>query len=119
MSNEIAHGSDDTDVLDAYVYRFADKFILNFSVGDNAYEAIGTWNDARAAECNIPMTAVGDVHFADFPASARDTYFVLIKLRTGANPAANDIRSGQGVIYWDGKKEVTILTEIESWEKNG
>lgn len=117
--NEIAHGSDSANVLDAYVYRFADKFILNVDVGDNAYEAIGTWNNTRAEECNIPMTAVGDTHFADFPISARGVYFVLIKLRIGADPDVDDVEAGQGVMYWDGTKEVNIFTEIESWSKNG
>lgn len=104
-------------VLYALVYRFRDKFI--YDVGDTAYEAIGTWNDARADECDIPMTAVGDAHFADFPDSARDTYFVLTKIRATGVPLASDKEHSQGVMYWDGKKEVNMLTEVAGWSKNG
>jgi len=117
MPNEIATGADSALVLYAHVYRFSDKAI--YDVGDSAYEAIGTWNDARAAECDIAMTAVGDVHFADFPASARGVYFVLIKIRATAVPLASDKEKGQGVMFWDGAKEVNIYTEMNSWFKNG
>jgi len=117
MPNEIAHGADSALNLDAYVYRFSDKHI--YSSTNSAYEAIGTWNDARAAECEIAMTPVGDTHFADFPASARGVYFVLIKIRATAVPLASDREVGQGVIYWDGAKEVNVFTEMESWQKNG
>jgi hypothetical protein len=50
---------------------------------------------------------------------ARDTYFVQIKLQAGVNPSADDLEDGQGVMYWDGSKEINISTEIESWFKNG
>ena len=117
MSNEIAHGSGNANKLDAYVYDFSTKYI--YDVGDAAYEDIVAWDDARAEECNISMAAVGDTHFADFPASPRGVYFVLIKIRSGANPAALDLVDGQGVMYWDGAKEITDLSEINSWFKNG
>ena len=115
--NEIAHGADSTKNLYALVYRFSDLFI--YDVGDAAYEAVGTWNDARAAECDIPMTPDGDAHFADFPASARGVYFVLIKVRATGVPLASDKETGQGVMYWDGAKEVNIFTEMQKWLKNG
>lgn len=117
MLNEIAHGADSAKTIYALVYRFSDKFI--YDVGDTAFEAIGTWNDARADECDIPMTAVGDAHFADFPSVARGVYFVLIKEQAGGSPSADDKETGQGVMYWDGAAEVNMLTEIHSWEKNG
>ncbi len=115
--NEIVHGADSARVLYALVYRFSDKFIRNIDSGN--YETIGTWNDARAAECDITMTAVGDVHFADFPDSAEGVYFVLIKIRATGSPLASDKETGQGVMYWDGAQEITDLTEINSWFKNG
>ncbi len=117
MSNEIVHGADSASVLYAHVYRFSDKFI--YDIGNSAFEAIGTWNDARAAECDIPMTAVGDSHWADFPSIAEGVYFVLIKIRATGVPLASDKETGQGVTYWDGAAEVTDLTEINSWFKNG
>ena len=65
------------------------------------------------------MTAAGDAHFGDFPASARGVYFVLVKVRATGVSLASDKEIGQGVMYWDGAKEVNMLTEIESWQKNG
>lgn len=117
MSNEVAHGADSTKTLEFYVYRFTDKAIRNRTNG--LYEAIGTWNDARAQATSNPMTAAGDAHFGDFPASARGVYFVLIKVRATGVSLASDKETGQGVEYWDGAKEVNMLTEIHSWEKNG
>ncbi len=116
IANEIAHSSPNANTLYAHVFRFTDKFV--FDVGDSAYEAVSTWNDARADECDIPMTPVADVHYADFPDSARDTYFVQIKQRVGGAPTTSDPAIGQGVMYWDGAKEVNIFTELESWLKN-
>ncbi len=116
MSNEIVHGADSAKTLYALVYRFTDKFIYDADAG--AFETIGTWDDARAAECDIPMTAVGDSHWADFPVVDRGVYFVLIKVQAGGSPDTDDKETGQGVIHWDGQKEINMLTEIHSWEKN-
>ena len=116
MANEICHGFDSASTLYAHVYRFSDKAI--YSSANSAYESIGTWNDARAAACDVAMTAVGDTHFGNFPASARGVYFVLIKQRATGAPLASDREVAQGVMHWDGNKEVTILTEMESWLKN-
>ncbi len=117
MSNEVAHGSDSANTLYFHVYRFSDKFIYVTAAG--TFEVVGTWNDARAQACDIPMTAAGDTHFGDFPVVARDVYFVLIKRQATGTQLASDIREGQGVMYWDGAKEIDISTEIESWQKNG
>lgn len=117
MPNEIVDGGNIGLVKYALVYSFLDRSIYNADSGN--YEAIGTWNDARAAQCDIPMTAVGDSHWADFPASPRGVYFVLTKIRATGVPLASDKESGQGVEHWDGAKEINMLTEIHSWEKNG
>ena len=117
MSNEIAHGSDSANTLYAHVYRFADKFI--YITASGAFEAVGTWNDARAQATDIPMTAAGDTHFADFPVVAKGVYFVLIKIQAGGAPDTDDLEDGQGVIYWDGAKEINDLSEVNSWFKNG
>ncbi len=116
MANEIVDSGDSALVKYALVYNFADRSIYNADSGD--YEAIGTWDDTRAAECDIPMTAVGDSHWADFPASPRGIYFVLTKVRATDVPLASDKACGQGVETWDGQKEINMLTEIKSWEKN-
>ncbi len=117
MSNEIAHGADDAKTLYAHIRRFSDKFI--YSTTNSAFEAVGTWNDARAQACDVAMIALGDTHFADFPIVARGVYFVLIKLQATGTQLASDGEYGQGVMYWDGAKEVNIFTEMESWLKNG
>ena len=115
--NEVAHGFDSAKTLYFHVYRFSDKYI--YSSTNSAYEAVGTWNDARAAACDIAMTAAGDTHFGNFPASARGVYFVLIKERGTGAPLASDKGIAQGVMYWDGNNEIDVLTEMESWQKNG
>ena len=117
MSNEVAHGAESSYDLYFHVYRFSDKSI--YSSDNSAYESIGTWNDVRAAACAVTMADVGDTHFGDFPASARGVYFVLVKLRATAVPLASDRAIGQGVMCWDGAKEINLLTELESWQKNG
>ena len=116
MSNEIVHGADSSKTLYALVYNFLDRSI--YDVGDAAFEAIGTWDDARAVECAIAMTPVGDSHWADFPIVDKGVYFVLIKVQATGVPLASDKETGQGVIHWDGQKEINMLTEIHSWEKN-
>ncbi len=115
--NELAHAYDSAATLYAHAYRFNDKFI--YSSTNSAYEAVGTWNDARAQACDITMTPAGDAHFGDFPASARDVYFVVVKLQATGTQLTSDREIGQGVMYWDGAAEVNIFTEIESWLKNG
>ena len=117
MSNEIAHSADSAKTLYAHIYRFADKYI--YSSTNSAFEAVGTWNDARAQACDIAMTASGDAHFGDFPTVAEGVYFVTIKVQAGVNPDTDDKEVGQGVMYWDGAQEVNDLTELESWFKNG
>ena len=117
MSNEVAHGFDSAETLYFHVSRFSDKAI--YSSTNSAYEAVGTWNDARAQATDNPMTAAGDAHFGDFPASARDVYFVVIKKQATGTQLASDREVAQGVMYWDGAKEINIFTEMESWLKNG
>ena len=117
MANEIVHGYDSAKVLYALVYRISDKYI--YDVGDTAFEAIGTWNDARADECDIAMTATGDVHFGTFPVVAEGIYFVEIRDRVGANPDTDDKPVAQGIMDWDGTAEKTfssITTDISGIE---
>jgi len=117
MSNEIQTGADSALSLDMYVYRVSDKAI--YSTTNSAFEAIDTWNDARAQACETAMTVVGDSHWADFPSVAKGVYFVLIKVRATGSPLASDKEIGQGWMYWDGAKEINMSTEVQSWEKNG
>jgi len=88
MANEIYHDYDSASTLYAFVYRQSDGYI--YDVGDTAFEAIGTWNDARADQCDIAMTASGDFHMGAFPAVAAGTYYVVIRDQAGANAAIAD-----------------------------
>ena len=109
MSNEIAHGADSTKQFDAYVSLLSNKYI--YDVGDDSLEPVGTWNDARADECNIAMAATGNVHYADFPSSlGAGIYHVLVKERAGANAVIADHERGQGIMYWDGSAEINPFT---------
>ena len=108
MANEIWHSYDSASVLYAFVYRMTDKYI--YDVEHAAFEAIGTWDDARADECDIAMTFTGDMHFANFPTVAAGVYYVEIRLQAGASPDTDDLPIAQGVMYWDGSAELNTYT---------
>ena len=108
MSNEIAYARSESDTLYAHVTAISNKYI--YDVGDTALEAVGTWNDARADECDISMVATGSVHFADFPTVAAGIYLVQIKLQTGESPAIADDIIAQGWCYWTGTAEINPYT---------
>jgi hypothetical protein len=105
MAGEIYQAFDNGETLYALVYRPSDGAI--YDVGDTAFEAVGTWNDARADECDIQMTAYGDMHLADFPSVAAGTYLVEIRNQAGASPdAEDDYIISHGIIVWDGSAEI-------------
>ncbi len=102
--------------LDGYVFRKSDDKVLILATG-----VFETWNDANVLTYDIPLTDIGDGDYSeDFPAivTAEGVYRVKIKLRLGANAAVGDLGLFQGEIDWDGQKEITMLTELESWLKN-
>ena len=101
MANEIYHSYDSSYTLYALVYRQDDGYI--WDVGDAAFEAVGTWNDARVDECDIAMTQSSDLHYADFPAIGEDsTCFVQVRVQAGASPDTDDMIVAQGIIHWSG-----------------
>ena len=112
MANEIYQAYDSASTLYAFVYRQSDGYI--WDVGDTAFEAIGTWNDARADECDILLTPAGDMHFVDFPSGITDAgnYIVQIRIRAGASPDTDDMILSQGFMIWDGSAEV-VLSDVE------
>ena len=110
MANEIWQSFYSASTLYALIRSPDNKYI--YDVGDSAMEAIGTWNDARADECDIPMTASGNMHFADFPFLPPGTYLVQIVLQAGANPDSEDWVISQGIMEWDGTAEKTIGTVL-------
>jgi hypothetical protein len=87
------------------IRRQTDGYI--WDVGDSAFEAVGTWNDARVAQCDIALTASGDMQFADFPdAITAGNYYVQIRWQAGGSPDTDDLKVAQGVIYWGGDTDL-------------
>ena len=79
--------------LYGFVRRESDGFI--YDVGDAQFEAVGTWDDARAGECDISFTNYkGNLYMMEFPSITVDKYIVIVCLRGGANPAINDAGLG-------------------------
>jgi hypothetical protein len=108
VAGEFIHSSDSANTLYFLVYRISDGYI--YDVGDTAFEAVGTWNDARVDECDIAMTGIGDAHKGVFPAVAAGVYFVQVRIRAGGSPDTDDRPDGQGVMYWDGTAAIDIYT---------
>ncbi len=106
MAKEIQFCYEDGNNLYALIRRPSDGYI--WDVGDNQFELVGTWNDARAGQCDIPLTAHnGELYMADFPIAPAGRYLINIYLRAGANPAINDEILGFGQIIWIGTGELT------------
>lgn len=84
------HHQDDSANTYFRLRRESDGFI--WDVGSAAFEAVGTWNNTRADECDIPATNRGAFFFnAAFPAVQHDIiYIVEFCLRVGGSPAAAD-----------------------------
>ena len=102
MANELSLEFNDSFNTYALLRLVADNTI--WDVGDDALEAIGTWNDARLDECDIVLTARnGDLYTADMPASAPvGMYKALYYLRAGGSPAITDGQLSSESFYWDG-----------------
>lgn len=106
MSNEIQISYEDGKNIYVLIRRASDGYIWN--PGTSAFEAVGTWNDARVGECDIPITAHnGELYMVDFPAAGADRYIVNIYVRPGANPAVSDELIGSGEIVWRETGELT------------
>jgi hypothetical protein len=110
MANEIWHSYANSSTLYALIYRDSDKYI--YVTGSSTFEAVGTWNNTRAGQCAIAMTATGDMFFANFPTVAAGTYNVEVRLQSGGSPAALDFPIAQGQMIWDGTTEI-LISEIE------
>lgn len=126
MANEIYQCHDNNAVLYALIWRASDAYIYNADAA--AFEAsegelvyfegdvltweglvvtIGDWG-TQLLECDIPLTAYGFTHLADFPAVAAGSYIVEIRKRSGTAPAYDDINIGQGFMEWDGSTEILL-----------
>ena len=107
MANEIKVVFDDGHTLYAIVRDDTGQI---WDVGDGAFEAVGTWNDARVGECDIALTAKdGELYLGDFPNAANGTYIVEIYSQAGANPDTDDDDFiGGEEFVWDGSTAVVI-----------
>jgi len=62
-----------------------------YDVDGDALEAVGTWNDARAGECDIPLIWKNAGHYkATFPSIAIGDYTIQLRLQAGGSPAITD-----------------------------
>ena len=114
MSREIFQSHIVSDALYALVRRPSDGYIWVPSIGTPAFEALGTWNDARVQACAIAMTPSGDFHYADFPIliTEDDAYQVQVRVASGGagSEAILDWIKSQGQISWSGdtSEEITL-----------
>lgn len=95
-----------------YAVIFARSTGKVWDVGDSALETPGTWNDARAGQCDIALTDIGGGLFcADFPAiTTSDVYYILYFEQLGASPDTTDRRIGREQIAWNGTAETVPTT---------
>lgn len=109
MAGEIYQSYLSTATLYALIFRPSDGYIWD-TTGTPAFEAVGTWNDARVGDCDIPMTASGDFHKVNFPTgiTTAGVYVVQIRLQAGASPDTDDMLISQGFMEWDGTGEITV-----------
>lgn len=97
--------------LYATLRRSADGYI--YDVGDSAFEAIGTWNDARLDECDIAMTdKSGNFYTATFPTVVAGNYVTIVSLQAGGSPDTTDAILGSMNISELGKTITHETTTI-------
>lgn len=109
MSNEIVAIYEDGYDLYSFVRDLSDGDI--WDTGDSQLKTVGTWNDARAAECDIALTGFdGKLYMADFPASApAGRYLVITCLRAGASPSISDEAVFFDIVVWNGSSSEQII----------
>jgi len=95
--------------------RNADGYI--WDVGDVAWEAIGTWNNARIDECDIAITDKGgNFYTIPYPADIAGNYTTIVFLQAGGSPATTDAILGSMNISETGKTithETTLIVRNE------
>lgn len=107
MANEIQVSYEDGATLYVTVRTPAG---LIWDVGDGALEAVGTWNDARADECDIALTAKnGEYYTADFPVTIPNgQYIVNLYEQASASPDTDDAWLGGDIINWPTDLRIVI-----------
>lgn len=96
MAGEIYHSYDSSYTLYAVIYDATDSYkVYNFTTA--AFEA---WSDGNIGDYDLPMTASGDMHYADFPDLDEGLYIVHVRVQAGGSPNVDDIPVAQGRLYW-------------------
>jgi len=116
--SEVYHNYTTGNTLYFCTFQLDGNVFLSNGESDEAWGTGG--HDADSYDMAMTEDGVGGHYVGTFDASIPvGTYRVTVYLQAGANPADTDFAIAQGEIYWDGVKEITIFTEIESWQKNG
>lgn len=109
MANEIWMTFDEAFTLYALVWR---KTVVKVWNDDDSQ--FDTYTDADILKYDIPLTnsVDSDYHSVNFPAAiSTGIYRVQVMLQVGgAIDADTDYGVGQGEIYWDGTKEVSLYS---------
>jgi hypothetical protein len=109
VAKEIYQAWTAAGTLYALVRQPSDNFVWDPSIATPAFVS---WVDGNIANYDIPMTATGRVHLADFPVliTTAGTYDVFIMLQATGTPAITDTFISQGQICWDGTAEIVLST---------
>jgi hypothetical protein len=113
MANEIAINRASGLALYAIIWRAADVYVYNTTTA--AFEAPGTWNDARVADCDIGLTEVAGTGWyrGNIPSGLpAGLYFIRVYEQAGASPSSADVSSGGMDAAWSGTRLITILDEV-------
>jgi len=106
MANEIQVSFNDGSTLYAVIKSMAG---LIWDVGDGALEAIGTWNDARADECDIALTAKGaEQYTANMPVLNNGVYVINLYEQAGASPDTDDAWLGGEIFTYPTSLRVVL-----------
>ncbi|HOK66357.1 MAG TPA: hypothetical protein PLV55_06050 [Anaerohalosphaeraceae bacterium] len=66
-----------------------------------------TYNVSNWSQYAITLVQTGAMYVGDFPSGSAGKYKIQIFLQSGASPASTDTPIAQGLILWDGTKEIT------------
>jgi hypothetical protein len=109
MANEIWHSYEEGLTLYALIWNNADD-----TIWDVVASAWDTYTDADIDDYDLVLTnqVDSDYYSVDFPSGiAAGIYHVQIMRQIGgAIDADADVAVAQGVMYWDGSAEITLVT---------
>ncbi len=108
MAREMWAVFTDLGTLYAVIKRASDDFI--WIPGAAAFQAIGTWDDARKASAAVSVTGRGAEYYSeDFPAAiVEGIYRWTIYRQAGGSPVVSDKFYNYNEIHWNGSKMWTL-----------